>query len=164
SRPVELGRALGKTVRELRAASPEAAARRLRDVSGLDERAVRNLLQYLEDQAQSSALPDDRTIVVERFRDELGDWRVCVLTPRSARAREVRAVVLDTDGAPPFAASLLFDHAGQYLYEGDAPLAEGRAQALTLGRELLAELLGTEELRELLDLAAIAALELELQG
>ena len=51
-----------------------------------------------------------------------------------------------------------------YMYEGDAPLAERRAQALTLDRELLAELLGAEELRELLDPAAIADLELELQG
>src|SRR5205807_2071413 len=56
-----------------------------RRVGELDERAVRNLLQYLEDQAQSAGLPDDRTIVVERFRDELGDWRVCVLTPLGER-------------------------------------------------------------------------------
>jgi len=304
SRPVELGRALGVEIRELRAAGPAKAAQRLREKAGFDERATHNLLQYLEDQAQSSALPDDRTIVVERFRDELGDWRVCVLTTlggkvhapwalaaaarlrertgmdvqsihtddglalrfpdadqppdledvlldpeevtelvtaqlhgsalfaarfrenaaralllprrrpgqrtplwmqrqksadllqvaaghpdfpilietyreclrdvfdlaalselmRGVRSREVRAVVVDTDRASPFASSLLFDYIGQYLYEGDAPLAERRAQALTLDRELLAELLGTEELRELLDPAAIAALELELQG
>ncbi|HEY8760911.1 MAG TPA: DEAD/DEAH box helicase, partial [Candidatus Dormibacteraeota bacterium] len=304
SRPVELGRALGTMIRELRSAGPKAAGKRLREGAGFDERASRNLLQYLEDQSQSSALPDDRTIVVERFRDELGDWRVCVLTTlggkvhapwglavaarlrertgidvqsihtddgfalrfpdaerppdledvlldpdevtelvtaqlhgsalfasrfrenaaralllprrrpgqrtplwmqrqksadllqvagghpdfpilietyreclrdvfdlaalsdlmRAVRSREVRAVVVDTDRASPFASSLLFDYIGQYLYEGDAPLAERRAQALTLDRELLAELLGTEELRELLDPAAIAALELELQS
>ncbi|TMC11111.1 MAG: DEAD/DEAH box helicase, partial [Chloroflexi bacterium] len=85
SRPVELGRALGKMVRELRAAGSEAAGKRLREAAGFDERAVRNLLQYLEDQAQSSALPDDRTIVVERFRDELGDWRVAVHSPYGAQ-------------------------------------------------------------------------------
>jgi len=304
SRPVELGRALGTMIRELRAATPEAAAKRLGEGAGFDRRATENLLRYLEEQAQSSALPDDRTIVVERFRDELGDWRVCVLTTlggkvhapwglavaarlrertgidvqsihtddgfalrfpdaerppdledilldpdevtelvtaqlhgsalfasrfrenaaralllprrrpgqrtplwmqrqksadllqvagghpdfpilietyreclrdvfdlpalsdlmRAVRSREVRAVIVDTDRASPFASSLLFDYIGQYLYEGDAPLAERRAQALTLDRELLAELLGTEELRELLDPAAIAALELELQG
>jgi ATP-dependent Lhr-like helicase len=304
SRPVELGRALGTMIRELRAASPAAAAKRLGEGAGFDQRATDNLLRYLDDQAQSSALPDDRTIVVERFRDELGDWRVCVLTTlggkvhapwglavaarlrertgievqsihtddgfalrfpdaerppdledilldpdevtelvtaqlhgsalfasrfrenaaralllprrrpgqrtplwmqrqksadllqvagghpdfpilietyreclrdvfdlgalsdlmRSVRSREIRAVVVDTERASPFASSLLFDYIGQYLYEGDAPLAERRAQALTLDRELLAELLGTEELRELLDPAAIAALELELQG
>jgi len=303
SRPVELGRALGTMIRELRTASPDAAARRLGG-AGFDQRATDNLLRYLDDQAQSSALPDDRTIVVERFRDELGDWRVCVLTTlggkvhapwglavaarlrertgidvqsihtddgfalrfpdaerppdledvlldpdevtelvtaqlhgsalfasrfrenaaralllprrrpgqrtplwmqrqksadllrvagghpdfpilietfreclrdvfdlaalsdlmRAVRSRTVRAVVVDTERASPFASSLLFDYIGQYLYEGDAPLAERRAQALTLDRELLAELLGSEELRELLDPAAIAALELELQG
>ena len=305
SRPAELGRALGRLTRELRAAQPEVAERRLMEGAGFDERAARNLLAYLEDQAAATgSVPDDRTVVVERFRDEVGDWRVCVLTPyggrvhapwalalqsrlsdrlglevqtmhtddglalrlpdadrpldpddllpdaeevadlvgaqlpasalfashfrenaaralllprrrpgqrtplwqqrqRSAdllkvaggyadfpvlaetyrecmtdvfdldalrellsaiRSREVRVVTVDTERASPFAASLLFDYVGQYLYEGDAPLAERRAQALTLDRELLAELLGSEELRELLDPAAIADLELELQG
>src|SRR5258708_14997818 len=83
---------------------------------------------------------------------------------RAVRSREVRAVVVDTERASPFAASLLFDYIGQYIYEGDAPLAERRAQALTLDRELLAGLLGSEELRELLDPAAIADLELALQA
>jgi ATP-dependent helicase Lhr and Lhr-like helicase len=80
------------------------------------------------------------------------------------RARQIRVVVVDTDRASPFAASLLFDYVGQFLYEGDAPLAERRAQALTLDRELLSELLGSEELRELIDPGAVADLELELQG
>src|SRR5438874_2516608 len=80
------------------------------------------------------------------------------------RAREVRTVVIDTERASPFASTLVFDYIGQYMYEGDAPLAERRAQALTLDKELLAELLGTEELRELLDPRAIELLELELQG
>jgi len=303
SRPIELGRALGKTVRELRALPAEEAAKRLRERSGFDPRAVKNLLSYLSDQAAASALPDDRTVVVERFRDEVGDWRVCILTPlggkvhapwalalaarlrertgqdvqaihtddgiavrlpeadvappledllldpdevrelvtaqlhgsalfasrfrenaaralllprrrpgqrtplwmqrqrsagllqvagghpdfpilletyreclrdvfdlealsglmRSIRSREVRVVEVETDRASPFAASLMFDYVGQYLYEGDQPLAERRAQALTLDSELLAELLGSEELRELLDPDAIASLELELQ-
>ncbi len=305
SRPVELGAALGKMVRELRAAGPEAAAKRLRDRAGFDDRAIRNLLQYLEDQATATGVvPDDRTIVVERFRDEVGDWRVCVHTPfggrvhaplalalearlqerlgvdarslwtddgiamhlpeveappsldellldpeeaqelvsaqlpssalfasrfrenaarslllprrrpgqrtplwqqrmrsagllqvaggfpdfpilaetwrevmtdhfdmpamlgllRSIRSREVRVVAVDTERASPFASSLLFSYVAEYMYEGDAPLAERRAQALTLDRELLAELLGSEDLRELLDPQAIAAVELELQG
>jgi ATP-dependent helicase Lhr and Lhr-like helicase len=80
------------------------------------------------------------------------------------RARQVRTVVVDTERASPFASTLVFDYIGQYMYDGDAPLAERRAQALTLDKELLAELLGTEELRELLDPRAIEALELELQG
>ncbi|HUZ86928.1 MAG TPA: DEAD/DEAH box helicase [Candidatus Baltobacterales bacterium] len=305
SRPVELGAALGKMVRELRAVGPEAAATRLRDRAGFDDLAIKNLLAYLDDQAAATGVvPDDRTIVVERFRDEVGDWRVCLLTPfggrvhaplalalearlqqklgvdaralwtddgiamhlpevesppsleelildpeevqalvgsqlpgsalfaarfrenaarslllprrrpgqrtplwqqrmrsagllqvagrypdfpilaetwrevmsdhfdmpaltallRSIRSREVRVVAVDTERASPFASSLLFSYVGEFMYEGDAPLAERRALALTLDRELLAELLGSEDLRELLDPEAIAAVELELQG
>ena len=305
SRPVELGAALGKMVRELRAVPPEAAAKRLRDRAGFDDLAVKNLLAYLDDQAAATgSVPDDRTIVVERFRDEVGDWRVCVHTPfggrvhaplalalearlrdvlgvdaralwtddgiamqlpevesppsldqlildpeevqalvsaqlpasalfaarfrdnaarslllpkrrpgqrtplwqqrmrsagllqvagqypdfpilaetwrevmsdhfdmpaltsllRSIRSREIRVVAVDTERASPFASSLLFSYVAEYMYEGDQPLAERRAQALTLDRDLLAELLGSEDLRELLDPDAIAAVELELQG
>ncbi|HEY4865122.1 MAG TPA: DEAD/DEAH box helicase, partial [Candidatus Dormibacteraeota bacterium] len=305
SRPAELGRGLGELTRQLRSLPPAEAERRLRERSGFDGRAARNLLAYLEDQATATgAVPDDRTIVIERFRDEVGDWRVCILTPfggrvhspwalalqarlsdklgievqsmytddglalrlpdadrpleseelmlepeeisdlvsaqlsgsamfatrfrenaaralllprrrpgqrsplwqqrqRSAdllkvaggyedfpilaetfreclvdvfdlptlrevlagvRSRQIRVVAVDTDRASPFAASLLFDYVGQFLYEGDAPLAERRAQALTLDRELLSELLGSEELRELLDADAVGDLELELQG
>ena len=305
SRPVELGAALGKMVRELRALDPDAAAKRLRERAGFDDLAIKNLLAYLEDQAAATgAVPDDRTMVVERFRDEVGDWRVCLHTPfggrlhaplamaleahlreklgvdarslwtddgiamhlpeveappaldelildpeevqalvsaqlpasalfaarfrdnaarslllpkrrpgqrtplwqqrmRSAsllqvagqypdfpilaetwrevmsdhfdmpalvaflgaiRSREIRVVAVDTERASPFASSLLFSYVAEYMYEGDQPLAERRAQALTLDRELLAELLGSEDLRELLDPDAIAAVELELQG
>src|SRR5438477_9034080 len=305
SRPAELGLALGKMIRELRSLAPEAAERRLRERAGFDDRAIKNLLTYLEDQAAATgAVPDDRTVVVERFRDEIGDWRVCLHTPfggrvhaplalalearlqgrlgvdvralwtddgiamhlpevesppsldelildpeeveglvgaqlpasalfagrfrenaarslllprrrpgqrtplwqqrmrsanllqvagqypefpilaetwrecmsdqfdmpaltqllRSIRAREVRVVAVDTERASPFASSLLFSYVAEFMYEGDSPLAERRAQALTLDRELLAELLGTEDLRELLDPESIAAVELELQG
>jgi ATP-dependent Lhr-like helicase len=305
SRPVELGAALGKMVRELRAADPADAAKRLRERAGFDDLAIKNLLAYLDDQAAATgAVPDDRTVVVERFRDEVGDWRVCLHTPfggrvhaplalalearlqerlgvdaralwtddgialhlpdvetppgldellldpeevtalvalqlpasalfaarfrenaarslllprrrpgqrtplwqqrmRSAallqvagqypdfpilaetwrevmsdhfdmpaltsllaaiRSREVRVVAVDTERASPFASSLLFSYVAEFMYEGDSPLAERRAQALTLDRELLAELLGSEDLRELLDPQAIAAVELELQG
>ena len=305
SRPVELGAALGKMVRELRGVSADAAAKRLRERAGFDDLAIKNLLKYLDDQAAATgAVPDDRTLVVERFRDEVGDWRVCLHTPfggrvhaplalaleahlrqtlgvdaralwtddgiamhlpeveappslddlildpddvqalvsaqlpasalfaarfrenaarslllprrrpgqrtplwqqrmRSAsllqvagqypdfpilaetwrevmsdhfdmpalsnflsaiRSREIRVVAVDTERASPFASSLLFSYVAEYMYEGDQPLAERRAQALTLDRELLAELLGSEDLRELLDPEAIAAVELELQG
>jgi ATP-dependent helicase Lhr and Lhr-like helicase len=305
NRPVELGAALGKMVRELRASTPDAAAKRLRERAGFDDLAIKNLLKYLEDQAAATgAVPDDRTLVVERFRDEVGDWRVCLHTPfggkvhaplalaleahlrktlgvdaralwtddgialhlpevesppaladlildpedvqelittqlpssalfaarfrdnaarslllpkrrpgqrtplwqqrmRSAgllqvagqypdfpilaetwrevmsdhfdmpaltslltsiRSREIRVVAVDTERASPFASSLLFSYVAEFMYEGDQPLAERRAQALTLDRELLAELLGSEDLRELLDPDAMAAVELELQG
>jgi ATP-dependent helicase Lhr and Lhr-like helicase len=305
NRPVELGAALGKMVRELRSSTPEAAGKRLRERAGFDDLAIKNLLKYLEDQAAATgAVPDDRTLVVERFRDEVGDWRVCLHTPfggkvhaplalaleahlqktlgvdaralwtddgialhlpevesppalndlildpeevqelitsqlpasalfaarfrdnaarslllpkrrpgqrtplwqqrmrsagllqvagqypdfpilaetwrevmsdhfdmpaltsllRAIRSREIRVVAVDTERASPFASSLLFSYVAEFMYEGDQPLAERRAQALTLDRELLAELLGSEDLRELLDPEAMAAVELELQG
>ena len=106
-------------------------------------------------------------ILIETYRECLSDVfdmdGLCDLMS-AVRARQIRTVVVDTERASPFASTLVFDYIGQYMYEGDAPLAERRAQALTLDKELLAELLGTEELRELLDPRAIEVLELELQG
>jgi ATP-dependent Lhr-like helicase len=312
-RPVELGRALGAFVGELetelaRGEKGRAAATvRLRERHDLDERAADNLLAYLDDEREATGtLPTDRRIVVERFRDELGDWRLCLLTPfggrvhapwslaiearigerlgmdvqtiwsddgiairlpegdapldgiadllfpepddledlvvgrlassalfasrfreNAARAlllprrrpgirtplwqqrqraadllavasrygsfpilvetyreclsdvfdipalREILAGVarrdivihsVETVRASPFASSLLFDYVAAYMYDGDTPLAERRAGALTLDRDLLRELLGQEELRELLDPDALADLELSLQA
>ena len=312
-RPIELGRALGAFVGEMeadlgRGAKGRAtAATRLREHHDLDERAAENLLAYLEDEREATgALPTDRRIVVERFRDELGDWRLTLLTPfggrvhapwslaiearlqdrlgmevqsiwsddgiairmpegeasldgvqellfpavedvedlvvgqvansalfasrfreNAARAlllprrrpgtrtplwqqrqraagllavasrygsfpilvetyRECLSDVFDLDAlrevlggvasrtiavhgvetprASPFASSLLFDYVAAYMYDGDTPLAERRAGALTLDRDLLRELLGQEELRELLDPDALADLELSLQA
>ncbi|MEX2458688.1 MAG: DEAD/DEAH box helicase, partial [Actinomycetota bacterium] len=302
-RPVELGRALGAFVRELGSKSGEDRLARL-SRAGLDDLAARNLVAYLEEQREATgALPDDRTIVMERFRDELGDWRVCVHSPFGApvhapwsqaietrvrertglevqtmytddgivvrlpeadealpadsilfepeeiedlvvdavgssalfasrfresaaralllprrrpgqrtplwqqrqksagllqvasrygtfpiiletfreclqdvfdlpglqdlmgaiRRREIRVVEVDTPFPSPFASSLQFGYVAAFMYEGDAPLAERRAQALSLDRSVLAELLGREELRELIDPGALADLELELQ-
>jgi ATP-dependent Lhr-like helicase len=79
------------------------------------------------------------------------------------RSRRIRMVAVDTGQASPMAQSLLFGWIAQYMYEGDAPLAERRAAALALDRDLLRELLGAEELRELLDPAVLADLEAELQ-
>src|SRR6266540_3701278 len=81
---------------------------------------------------------------------------------RDVAARRVRVVEVETREASPFARSLLFGYVGAFLYEGDAPLAERRAQALALDSALLAELLGQAELRELLDPAAVAEVEAEL--
>ena len=78
--------------------------------------------------------------------------------------RELLVHSVETARASAFASSLLFDYVAAYMYEGDAPMAERRAQALTLDRDLLRELLGQEELRELLDPAALADLELSLQA
>ena len=78
-RPYELGEAVGRFARELLA---QAEPR----VEGLDERAQRNLVSFLREQERATgALPSDRTVVVERFRDEIGDWRVCILSPFGAR-------------------------------------------------------------------------------
>ncbi|WP_016910059.1 ATP-dependent helicase [Streptomyces xiaopingdaonensis] len=324
-RPLELGRALGAFVREVGAAPPEQARERLR-TTGLDDLAVDNLLTYLREQREAAGhLPDDRTVVVERFRDELGDWRVVVHSPFGAQvhapwalaigarlterygmdaqvmhaddgivlrlpdadllgldlldeapgtqapaadaeqppvgvadvlfdkgevddvvtqqvggsalfasrfrecaaralllprrnpgkrtplwqqrqrasqllqvasefgsfpivleavreclqdvfdvpglgalmgdieARRVRVVEVTTPEPSPFARSLLFGYVAQYLYEGDSPLAERRAAALSLDSRLLAELLGRAELRELLDADVLTELERELQ-
>ncbi|WP_449061672.1 DEAD/DEAH box helicase, partial [Planomonospora algeriensis] len=301
-RPAELGRAIGAFLRELSAAGAEAAPARVR-AAGLDGFATANLLAYLAEQREATGyVPDDRTLVVERFHDELGDWRVVVHSPYGARvhapwalaigrrlrerygvdvqavhsddgivlripdtlsdppsdvavfdpeeierivteelggsalfasrfrecagrslllprrspgrrtplwqqrqrashllgvagrygsfpvvletmreclqdvfdvpglvrlmrdvaARRVRLVEVETSQASPFATSLLFDYVGAFMYEGDAPLAERRAQALALDTSLLAELLGQADLRELLDPDVIADTEREL--
>jgi ATP-dependent Lhr-like helicase len=299
-RPLELGRAMGAFLREVRKPNAEE---RLVEEYRLDPWAASNLVQYVNDELEATGyLPDDRTVVVERFRDEIGDWRVCLLTPFGAkvhapwamaiearlaeqgmevqvlwsddgivlrlpetddavplddllpdpedveelvlralpgtalfaarfrenaaralllprrkpgsrtplwqqrqraadllsvaakypsfpillettreclrdvfdvpglvevlgqvRSRKIRMVSVDLPKASPFAQSLLFTWIAAYMYEGDAPLAERRATALSLDRDLLRELLGSDELRELLDAGVLADLELELQ-
>ncbi|MFN0146192.1 MAG: DEAD/DEAH box helicase [Dehalococcoidia bacterium] len=304
-RPLELGRAIGEFTRTISAVKDRGRAiETLVADHDLDDRAANNLLAYLAAEKEATgALPTDRAIVVERFRDELGDWRLVILTPfggrvhapwsqaieailtvssgfdvqtlwsddgiairfaggeeppptdqlfpspdeveelvinrladtplfaahfrenagralllprnrpgqrsplwlqrqRSANllavasrygsfpiiletyreclrdvfdlpglkeilaqvaSREIRIVTAETTEASPFARSLLFDYIAAYMYEGDAPLAERRAQALTLDRNLLRDLLGEDELRELLDPDALLQVELELQ-
>ena len=87
ARPPDRARARDRRV-HARAARHQREPRRakLQADLGLDERAARNLVAYLDDQVEATgAVPDDRTVVVERFRDELGDWRVCVLSPFGQR-------------------------------------------------------------------------------
>ncbi|WP_248357483.1 Lhr family helicase [Anaeromyxobacter oryzae] len=303
-RSLELGRRIGALVRELRDVPRSAAVERLRTRHGLDARAAENLVRYLADQAQATgAVPDDRTLVIERSRDELGDWRICLLAPlgtpvlvpwcmaavarvrerlgvevetlwtndgfamrfpdadappdpalllpepdeledlvvgqlgatalfaarfreaaaralllprrrpghraplwqqrkraadllavasrfgefpilleayreclrdtfdlpalvellRDVQARRVRVVTADTRAPSPFAASILFGFVASFIYDGDAPLAERRAQALAIDQAQLRELLGEAELRALLDADAMAELESRLQ-
>jgi ATP-dependent Lhr-like helicase len=302
-RPYELGVRIGEASRRLAALADASAREQLRTDYHLDEWAASNLLAFLREQERHAALPTDRTVVVERFRDEIGDWRVCVLTPfggrvhapwsmalaarlRDAlglevqslwsddgialhlpdaevppaladlmldpdeledvvvqeigqtalfgarfrenagralliprrrpgqrtplwqqrlkaqsllqvarrygsfpivletyreclqdvfdlpalraildglRSRTLDLVEVETPSASPMAASLMFDYVATYMYEDDTPAAERRAQALSLDRELLRELLGQDELRELLDPAALADVEASLR-
>ena len=94
-RPYELGEAIGATSRELVALSDEKATARLRAEHMLDERAATNLLTFLREQeGATGAVPSDRTVVVERFRDEIGDWRLCILTPFGGRVHAPWALAL----------------------------------------------------------------------
>jgi ATP-dependent helicase Lhr and Lhr-like helicase len=303
-RPLELGLAIGRLVRELREQPTADALQRLETEHGLDRQAAANLLQYLADQERAAgAVPDDRTLVVERTRDDLGDWRIAVLSALggrvhapwvmavSARIRDARGIDVETtwnddgfvvrfpDGAEPpetsmlipdpdevealvleelgssalfaarfreaagralllprrrpgarsplwqlrkrasdllavasrfgsfpivletyreclrdvfdlpalttvlrriqnrslrvvsvesekpspFSSSLLFAYVANYLYDGDAPLAERRARALSIDQAELKDLIGDLELRELLDAEALTAIEADLQ-
>lgn len=106
-------------------------------------------------------------IVLETYREclrDVFDMPALVDLLARIRGREIRVASVETREASPFARSLVFDYIAAYMYEGDAPLAEQRAQALTLDRNLLNDLLGEDELRELLDPAALEQTELELQG
>jgi ATP-dependent helicase Lhr and Lhr-like helicase len=82
---------------------------------------------------------------------------------RKLHARELSVIEVETPTASPFASSLLFDYVATYMYEGDAPNAERRAAALALDRDLLRELLGQEELRDLIDPGALESVEADLQ-
>ncbi len=85
-RPLEFGRKIGALVRELRDMPRNVAITTLTSEHDLDPMAAENVLRYLADQEIATTIvPDDRNIVVERVRDELGDWRVCVLTPFGSR-------------------------------------------------------------------------------
>ena len=110
-RPIELGQALGAFVREIEGdlargdRGRTAALARLRELHDLDELAAENLVLYLEDEREAAgALPTDRRVVVQRFRDELGDWRLCILTPFGARVHAPLALALEV--APRGAARL----------------------------------------------------------
>ena len=94
-RPAELGERIGKATRELVALDDEQAEERLAVEYHLERRAARNLVTYLREQeAATGVVPSDRSIVVERFRDEIGDWRVCILTPFGGRVHAPWALAL----------------------------------------------------------------------
>jgi len=118
--------------------------------------------QLLEIAAQFPGFP----ITLETVRECLQDvFDVPALTEvlRDLASRRIRLVEVETATPSPFGRNLMFRYVGAFMYEGDAPLAERRAQALALDPALLAELLGTEGLRELLDPAVVAETEADLQ-
>ncbi|MEO8572202.1 MAG: helicase-related protein, partial [Chloroflexota bacterium] len=132
-RPMELGRALGAFVGELEAdlargaRGRATATARLRETHDLDERAADNLLAYLDDEREvTGVLPTDRRIVVERFRDELGDWRLCLLTPFGGRVHAPWSLALEARIGERLGLEVQTiwsdDGIAIRLPEGDAPL------------------------------------------
>jgi ATP-dependent helicase Lhr and Lhr-like helicase len=94
-RPYELGQKIGAASRELSALSERKATQRLRSEFHLDERAAKNLLTFLREQETATGVvPSDRTVVIERFRDEIGDWRVCILSPFGSRVHAPWAMAI----------------------------------------------------------------------
>ena len=105
-------------------------------------------------------------IVLETYREclrDVFDLPGLEALLRGLHTRELSLVEVETQRASPFASSLLFDYVATYMYEGDTPNAERRAAALSLDRDLLRELLGQEELRDLIDPAALDEVEADLQ-
>ena len=94
-RPLETGRAIGEFIRRVAAMPPAKAEEMLRDRYRLDPLAASNLVTYLTDEQDAvGVVPTDRTVVVERFRDEIGDWRLVVLSPLGARVHAPWAMAL----------------------------------------------------------------------
>jgi ATP-dependent Lhr-like helicase len=105
-------------------------------------------------------------IVLETYREclqDVFDLPALKKLLHGLRTREIDLVEVESASASPFASSLLFDYIATYMYEDDTPPAERRAQALSLDRDLLKELLGQEELRELIDVDALAEVEVSLR-
>jgi ATP-dependent helicase Lhr and Lhr-like helicase len=105
-------------------------------------------------------------VVLETYREclrDVLDLPSLAEILRDLHSRRLSMVEVETPTASPFASSLLFDYVATYMYEGDTPNAERRAAALALDRDLLRELLGQEELRELIDPEALEEVEAQLQ-
>ncbi len=105
-------------------------------------------------------------VILETYREclrDVLDLPALVELLRDLQSRRITLVEVETQTASPFASSLLFDYVATYMYEGDTPNAERRAAALALDRDLLSELLGADELRELIDPEALGEVERSLQ-
>jgi ATP-dependent Lhr-like helicase len=105
-------------------------------------------------------------VILETYREclrDVLDLPSLAQLLRDLQSRKLSLVEVETPSASPFASSLLFDYVATYMYEGDTPNAERRAAALALDRDLLRELLGQEELRDLIDPEALEEVEAQLQ-
>ena len=105
-------------------------------------------------------------MLLEAYREclrDVFDMPALVETLKRIEQRQVKMVVVDSVIPSPFASALLFAYVANYIYDGDAPLAERRAQALAIDQAQLRELLGDVELRELLDADSLAEVELQAQ-
>ncbi|MDN5790043.1 MAG: ATP-dependent helicase [Micrococcales bacterium] len=139
ARPAELGRALGGFVREVVGLTAERARKRVR-VAGLDEWAADNLLGYLAEQREATGhVPDDRTIVVERFRDEIGDWRVAVLSPFGGQVHAPWALCVAARMRERFGVDVQAMHGddGIVFRLPDLEFEEGTDQGGAIGRQLV---------------------------
>ena len=142
-RPAELGRAVGEFVRELGRLGPDKARVRVAE-TGLDAWAADNLLTYLDEQREATRhVPDDRTIVVERFRDELGDWRVAVHSPFGAQVHAPWALCVAARMRERFGVDVQAMHGDDGIVfrlpdiEFDADAASTGGGSTGLGRELM---------------------------
>jgi ATP-dependent Lhr-like helicase len=136
-RPIELGRELGAFVRELgercgsngrRSADRAEAERRLAEEHDLDAWAARNLVDYVVEQREATGcVPSDRAITIERFRDELGDWRLCILSPFGARVHAPWALAIEArlSGLAGFELQTLWSDDGIVLRFADAERTPG---------------------------------------
>ncbi|MCC6751878.1 MAG: DEAD/DEAH box helicase [Deltaproteobacteria bacterium] len=149
-RPVELGRAIGAFVRELAALPPAKARARLVERHRLDLSAADRLLAYLAEQKEATGtLPTDRAITVERFRDELGDFRLCILSPFGARLHAPWALLLEArlSHRAGFSVESVYTDNGIVLrFSGAEPEALPGADDLVLSPEEVEPLL-VEQLR-----------------
>lgn len=152
-RPAELGAAVGAFVREV-SALPAAAARERVEASGLDAWAADNLLAYLAEQREATgSLPTDRSIVVERFTDELGDWRIVVHSPYGAKVHAPWALAIGARMRERFGVDVSAMHADDgivlrlpYLGDPDADAAAGGGLPADLLEQIL---LDPEEVRQI---------------
>ena len=143
-RPLELGRALGGFLRELGKSEETESKARLKE-SGLDDWAADNLLSYLREQKQATGrVPDDRTIVVERTRDELGDWKVLIHSPFGAQVHAPWALAIGTRLRERYGLDAQVMHAddGIVLRLPDTDAADPTTETLGL-------LFGSDEIEEI---------------